>query len=363
MMRKTVLAIAAAILSALSPVAGLAHPGTGIVVTRRGEIYFADVLRDTIWKVDAQGKLTAALADHHTHNISMDRDGNLYGETVEVGLWVLTPQGKMTTLIENYYGPLAVDAESNLYFTRESFFVSEVRRRTPDGKEAVFVGGSRGLTDGKGGAATLSFVGGMAWGLDGVMYFTDGTTVRKATKDGTVTTLARGIVAQDPADDPARGSLSSRLKGVAGDVQGNVYVADYGNRRVLKIAPDGKLTTFVTSERPWSPAGVAFAGDELYVLEYGDGHRVRKITSDGKATIIATVEAGSTKASDDESARAGVLAAGLLRGAVDLMLGVIALMLFAWRMPVLSVVFLLALAWIVWRRRFKYSNLTSQILP
>ena len=78
-----------------------------------------------------------------------------------------------------------------------------------------------------------------------------------------------------------------------------MYVADAGDARVLKITPDGKVSTLVQLESPWAPTDVAVFGDIVYVLEFshdaGDDRttwmpRVRKITPDGTSTIILTVD-------------------------------------------------------------------------
>jgi len=37
---------------------------------------------------------------------------------------------------------------------------------------------------------------------------------------------------------------------------------------VLKITPDGKVTTILQLEDPWAPTDVAVFGDILYVLEF-----------------------------------------------------------------------------------------------
>jgi len=68
---------------------------------------------------------------------------------------------------------------------------------------------------------------------------------------------------------------------------------------VLKITPDGKVTTLLQLESPWAPTDVAVFGDIVYVLEFlhtpGDDRlewmpRVRKVTPDGRSTIILTVD-------------------------------------------------------------------------
>ena len=78
-----------------------------------------------------------------------------------------------------------------------------------------------------------------------------------------------------------------------------MYVADTGDARVLKIRPGGKVTTLLQTQSPWSPTAVAIFGSDVYVLEFLHTTRdvrrdwlprVRKIASNGKSRIIATVD-------------------------------------------------------------------------
>jgi sugar lactone lactonase YvrE len=76
-----------------------------------------------------------------------------------------------------------------------------------------------------------------------------------------------------------------------------IYVADQYNRRIRKITPDGIVTTFAgsstvgfadgigTSAQFWNPTCLALGVDgTLYVT---DGHRIRKITTNGVVTTLA----------------------------------------------------------------------------
>lgn len=48
-----------------------AHPAWGIVIDRNNQIYFSDI--ETVWKIDAQGKLTvfrAGVSGRHVHEIT-----------------------------------------------------------------------------------------------------------------------------------------------------------------------------------------------------------------------------------------------------------------------------------------------------
>jgi sugar lactone lactonase YvrE len=122
--------------------------------------------------------------------------------------------------------------------------------------------------------------------------------VLKITTGGKVATLADPVAATDGANDLAGETRESRpplLRGLAVDERGTVYVAATGWRCVVKIGADGKVETVLKAERPWSPTGVAFQGEVLYVLEYphanGENHadwspRVRKVGRDGETTTL-----------------------------------------------------------------------------
>ena len=57
-----------------------AHPPTGIVVDKKGNIYFSDL--ETVWKLDVEGGLSefrAGIRGRHVHELSIDDDDNIYG--------------------------------------------------------------------------------------------------------------------------------------------------------------------------------------------------------------------------------------------------------------------------------------------
>ena len=74
--------------------------------------------------------------------------------------------------------------------------------------------------------------------------------------------------------------------GVAVAEDGTVYIADAGeNNRILKIAPDGIVTTLAASFD--TPSGLAIDDDgNLYVADTG-GNAIRKVTPEGVVSTIA----------------------------------------------------------------------------
>jgi hypothetical protein len=90
------------------------------------------------------------------------------------------------------------------------------------------------------------------------------------------------------------------LRGLDVARDGTIYVAASACGALLKISKDGKVSVALRSADSWSPTGVAVSGGDLYVLEYlyvagGPKEwvpRVRKVSADGKATVVASVVRG-----------------------------------------------------------------------
>ena len=289
-----------------------AHPAWGIAVDRQGQVYFSDL--KTIWKIDAQGKLSVFRAGGHTHDLNIDSAGNVYGEHDFSTIWKMTPAGDFSYVQAPTGNPprgvsIWTDRDGNMYSVEQNNHLKRetlLLRRTPGGNVSVLAGSSYGQADGKGSQAKFRNIVGMAFGPDGSLYLTDGSSVRKVTMDGTVSTLAHNVMVENASGNPAGGSS---LFGIAVDAQGNVFVADYGNRRVLKIASDNQLTTLLRAEPPWFPTGVACSGNDVFVLEHSFtpahapvGTRVRQLSPDGRINVLASVgEIQSPSAGDRSS--------------------------------------------------------------
>src|SRR5205085_6093147 len=100
-------------------------------------------------------------------------------------------------------------------------------------------------SDGIGQAARLNQPRKIAIDHIGNLFVADtgNSTIRKITPDGTLSTFAGFPSATGSSDGRRDMARFNRPAGIAVDSQGNVYVADAGNRTIRKIAPDGMVTT------------------------------------------------------------------------------------------------------------------------
>jgi sugar lactone lactonase YvrE len=295
--------------------AAMAHPPWGIVVSSTGIVYFSDL--ETIWKIDSAGNVSvfrASVGGRHVHELAIDAQDNLYGpdyiyeprsQKYLIGAWKMTPDGKETYLqrpIDSVMSGVSIwrDRAGNMYSIEQNNHTRErtlLLRRTPGGIVSTLTGGPYGHKDGKGAAVRFGSVSAMTLAPDGNIYLTDALSVRRVSLDGTVTTLATNLAARTSEDKPTLfGGIDTIIIGLAVDHDGHIYVADAGNRRLLKIGSDERVSVIYRCDPPFFPTGVfATPSGDVYVLEFSytppgttNNPRVRKISSDGQNRIVAS---------------------------------------------------------------------------
>jgi hypothetical protein len=165
---------------------------------------------------------------------------------------------------------------------------------TGDAVVTTFVGsGTQGSTNGTGTNASFSFPYGISFDSSGNMYVVNGTTIRKITPLGVVTTLVN--------------SGLTEAVGITIDSAGNLYVGDAATNRILKVSPLGVVTTFVgggqgtadgtgTNAQFWYPMAMTIDSlGNLYVTDVFN-RRIRKITPSAVVTTFAGSGQGYTDA-------------------------------------------------------------------
>jgi sugar lactone lactonase YvrE len=299
-----------------------AHPGAGIVVDSKGQVYFVHGIRHRIWRIDAAGKLTTFAQGEDgkllsvPHHLVIDGDDNLYsvGDR-DYRVVRISPAGKVEVTYPRANGrgpvigsggdPFTRDAAGNIFFVEydEPKF-SRVNKIDPSGRMTLLAGGAWGFADGRGDRAKFGRLHGSAFALaaDGRLLMTDnGTSVRSIASDGTVTTIA-GAGEAGYVDGPGNQARFRNANGLTVDSRATILVADAGNRRIRAITPEGAVSTIAGSGKSGGadgpalqatfadPSGVAVArGGTIYVLDFvGDNPRVRKIERNIVTTIART---------------------------------------------------------------------------
>lgn len=270
-----------------------AHPGSGIVVDRFGNVYFTDTGKG-VWKLGTQGKLTY-IPSSRFHWLTIDMSGSFANSPKTFGNYferVTDPNAKVTLLQCSDF-PLVVNKDGNIYYADTRHNSTKIVRRNPDGNESIVA------TD-----KVFEFVNGIAASQDGSIYITEAshptaTTIRKITMDGKMTMVA--TVTSKAARGLPLATTPSYCRGLVVDSAGFIYVAATGSRSVLKITPQGQVENILQVPGPWTPTSIAIYKGEVYILEWHDVEesqlevrtayipRIRKIGLDGNVTTLATV--------------------------------------------------------------------------
>ncbi len=318
---------------------------SGVAVGPDGILYVADASNHRIRKVDPTTGQTTTLAGNGTRGY-VDGTGGPTGTTqfsVPIGIAVdangtvfvadrnnnrirkIAPDGATTTLagngtagfVDGTGGPngttqfkspngVAVDASGNVYVADTQN--NRIRKIAADGTTTTLAGGAGFDVDGTGGpTGTARFDGPSLIAIDsgGSLYVPDifGNRIRKIDATTGQTTTLAGAGSRGYIDGTGGRSGTTRFNGPNGvgvDVSGNVYVADSGNNRIRKIAPDGTTTTLTgngttgyvdgtggptgTTEF-FRPFGLGVdANGNIYVADTNN-HRIRKI--EGPAAVVA----------------------------------------------------------------------------
>jgi sugar lactone lactonase YvrE len=183
-----------------------------------------------------------------------------------------------------------------------------IRKVTPIGQVTTLAGSATaGFADASGAAAKFNLPSAVAVDASGWAVVADANNhrIRRISPQGTVTTLA-GTGAQGWLDGSGGQAQFSAPMGIALDPGGTAYVADQGNQRIRKVAPNGLVNTLAGTGASGfldgaalqakfsAPAGIAVHGSGAVFVADAGNHRLRRISGG-----VVTTVAGSTPAFQD----------------------------------------------------------------
>lgn len=276
------------------------HPGSGIVVDRKGQVFVSDLSRG-LFQIDTRGRVTN-INKEGGHWLALDEKGSFsqtdFTRSHHSPRWFKhrTPLGNKPGLIADGGSPLLVGHDGNIYYVcNDQQMIPgglQIARLSPDGQESLLNPALAGVSDKLGG------IKGLAQGPDGSLYATYSKTILKINLNGAYSTFMAPVVVE-PCELNGVEKEAPYLRGIAMDSLGNIYAAATGCGCVIKITPDKKINTLLKAEKPWGPSGVAVHGGDIYVLEHinpnSEGHetwppRVRKLAKDGKITTLLSMQ-------------------------------------------------------------------------
>jgi uncharacterized protein (TIGR03437 family) len=218
---------------------------------------------------------------------------------------------------------VALDSAGNLYIAdSENYRIRKAVTGGGSGAISTIAGNGGVSYSGDGGAAAKAQLNGplgVAVDSGGNLYIADtaNNAVRKVTAAGTISTLAGSGTLGSGGDGAA--ATSAQLngpQGVAVDASGNVYIADTGNAKVRKVSAGGTISTYAgsgtagfagdgaaaTSAQLNLPIGLAVdSGGNLYIADYGN-NVVRRVAASGGT--ISTVAGNTVQSYGGDGAKA-----------------------------------------------------------
>ena len=273
------------------------HP-TSLTVDSNGTVYLADYGNNLIRKVTSAGAVTTLAG---TGGLSGYLDGTGY---------LLNP-----TLFQNPTHPVS-DGAGNIYLTDTGN--NNIRKIAADGSVTVFAGSTTsvaGSVNGTGTAALFNVPSGLTRDASGNFYVADSANqrIRKISPDGTVVTLA-GLLATKGAVDGGGDVLrpSTTRPASRPTVRATfMWLGSAGNHRVIRlVTPGGIVSTYAgTAGESGSTDGMGVAArfnyprdlaldsaGNLWVADFGN-NTIRRIAPGGMVTTVAGL-AGATGSAD-----------------------------------------------------------------
>ncbi len=254
------------LLIALFATSASAHPGVGVVVDSRGNIFYTDL--EQVWRIAPNGATGVAVPNVHTHELYLDAHDNLYGEhlwyngeklnTWGSRVWRRSPDGRVVDVVPAHAG-----FNDNFSFLRDHAGNSYFARRDKNSIEKC------SATCTTLARAPFHDIRWMTVTANGTVYLIDVVDLVRITPDGRVMTIARDLSAKRDRH---------QVMGVWTDANENVYVADYAGRAVKRVNHRGEVSVVERSSFPWAPSGGMFARNgDMLVLEtmIGPGTRAR----------------------------------------------------------------------------------------
>ncbi len=198
---------------------------------------------------------------------------------------------------------IAIHPNGNVYVAD---YNSNVIRLIRNGQVSTFAGsGMDDHQDGAGQAAAFSTPNSLALDSAGNLFVGDGSTIRRITPEGVVTTVAGS--SNGSVDGPGNTATFTQVAGIAVGPDGTIYVCESGANKVRKISPpigdprqsssyyvstlagsnySGFVDGIGTAARLNAPYGIALDANALYVIDVFN-YAIRRIAFSGEVSTVA----------------------------------------------------------------------------
>ncbi len=302
MLKKSILLIPILLFSFYQNAAS--HPWGGLVIDKEGNIYFSficpmvdDHHYACVWKIDPENNISKVYtSDRSPSDIVLSRTpsrsifaAERTGQSPNYRnqLWNISssPFKKMleSTGMEGNFiiQAYAVSDDGNIYFSKHNEVIEAYSNKI------ISVG------------FEFNNIQLMELGADGVLFVVADDNLYKL-EGSNFNVVAENLRDDSPENLPFRGA--NILFDMSIDKNQNVYLAYYGDRKIIKVSDQGIKTTLYESNAPFSTHGVDVFNGHVYVLESSIGDerwwrfwdkeddeivpRIIKIDDEGNQSIV-----------------------------------------------------------------------------
>jgi sugar lactone lactonase YvrE len=237
------------------------------------------------------------------------------GPDMNGGVWGFAGDGgPALQAVLHYPEAITTDAQGNIFFNDRLNYC--VRKIDTNGIISTIAGNGESITSGDGGLATnasFRWLDGIAVDSSENVYVTDNGAisvdnvwsyfgyVRQIATNGTISTVAGNGTSDWSGDGSFALEAGMTPETIAADASGNLYICDTIHFKVVRMAPNGVITTVAgtgqfgyegdggqaTNALLGVPAGLALdAQGNIYIAD-SDYHLVRKVDASGIITTVA----------------------------------------------------------------------------
>jgi trimeric autotransporter adhesin len=279
----------------------------GLALDGAGNLYIADIGNDRIRKVTPAGIISTVIPNVIASGLAFDNNGVAY-LAGDGAVYKIAPGASSPTLIGGVSGSAGYSGDGGPAAAAQFAFIisivadpvgnlfigdganDRVRRISTNGIVTTVAGNGQYLYAGEGLPATTSPVqggGNLAIDKAGNIYYSDplGSRVREVSGGVINTVVGTGIQGFSGDGGPALQATVNYPRNLTFDATGNLYIADYLNYRVRKVALDGTISTY--AQLPGEVRGLVFdAAGNLYAAVESNS-TVYRINTAGNQTVFA----------------------------------------------------------------------------
>ncbi|MFT3844124.1 MAG: hypothetical protein QM725_03660 [Lacibacter sp.] len=250
----------------------VADPGVGIVIDKEGNVFYTDLSQ--VWMIKPDGSKVVAVPNVHSHELYLDKNGQLFGEhlwyngeqlnTWGYYLWCRKPDGTIIKVKDSTEG----FPEWNSFTRDDLGYMYYIERSIPSYFWQIDSTGKKAII----GTKSLSDIGRLHFSKKGLLFFPNKSDLYMLQKGDSVQLYLKDVGEKNVTDSTGSGSHS--IMSIWSDKNANLFIAT--GKLIKKIDKKKAVLTIYESAGDWKPAsGLIAPNGDFWVMEYNSKNEVR----------------------------------------------------------------------------------------